>query len=171
MTMALLRTSLLILATLTEFKFLIYRNPQVREAFVCFNENNSSWPDNWLRLEPSFQDGIPVFQSTNLPKNNTIILKYKLNFFYPNRTYGESQWKSVLNNTFAENNKTGNLYETDSHNDYNTPNLIHHYNINTFFVFLTITNILQVLQVVIFIRSTCILNPINFIRSKVGERH
>ena len=127
-------------------------------------------------MNPSFQDGIPVFQLTNLPKNNTAILKYKLRFFYPNRMYGESQWKSALNETFTENNKNRTLYESENNKNrtlyggYNDiPNLNHYFNINTLFVFLSITNILQVLQAIIFIRSTCILNTINFVRSKVGR--
>lgn len=95
--MAVLRASLLIFATLLNNTFVIYHRPKVTEAFVCFNKENDSWPEQWLELNATFEDEIPTLRATHgLPKNQSLI-DYKLRFIYPDRSFGDTQWKQLLN--------------------------------------------------------------------------
>lgn len=95
--MVALRTSLLIFATLLNNSFVIYHRPKVTEAFVCFNKDNDTWPEQWTRLNAVIEDGIPTLRTTdNLPKNKSLV-DYKLRFIFPDRSVGDSQWKQILN--------------------------------------------------------------------------
>lgn len=104
--MALLNTSLLIFAVLFKNTFIVHHGVNnVAQSFVCFNETNDTFPDNWISLKPSIQDGLAIFQVSNISNTNNLILKYKIRLVFPNKSFGESQWKTVLNETFINNSK------------------------------------------------------------------
>lgn len=93
-----LNTTILVLAVLADHNFIIYRLPEVIDAFVCFNEYNDTWPYEWIKLQPQNRDNIPVFETKNISSlsvNN--IIKYKLKYMFYNRSFGDSQWKQILN--------------------------------------------------------------------------
>lgn len=107
--MALLKASILILCALIRNRFVVYHQPNVINAFVCFDKQNDSWPHNWIKLNPIIQDDIPILQTLNIPKINTLVLEYKLRFVYFDRSFGDSQWKPILNETFIAYNGYENI--------------------------------------------------------------
>lgn len=95
--MTVLSTStLLVLTILVKNSFIVFHNPKVTEAFVCFNKENDTWPDEWRRLHPMIQDNIPILQTVNIPQNNCTVFQYKIRLVYANRTFQDTQWKQIL---------------------------------------------------------------------------
>lgn len=114
--MATLSTSLLILTALINDSFVIYHRPKVSEAFVCFDKENDTWPEKWMRLNAVIEDDIPTLRTIHdVPKNKSLI-DYKLRFIYPDRSFGDSQWKQMLNGWIDYPCST--TISKDSTNDY-----------------------------------------------------
>lgn len=99
--MAFLDASVLIFAILTNDTFILHHGVNnVYQSYVCFNqEDDDTFPRNWIRLTPSIQDGMTIFKASNIPTTttNAQIVKYKLRLIFNNSSFGESEWKQVLN--------------------------------------------------------------------------
>lgn len=99
--MAFLNTSLLIFATVFEHTFIVHHGfNTVSESYVCFDETNTTCSSSWIRLLASYQDGLLIFRTLNLPMSDKQIINYKIKLIFPNQSFGESQWKQVLNTSF-----------------------------------------------------------------------
>lgn len=84
--------------------FVVYRHSSINEGFVCYNTENDSWPQQWIRLQPFIldDDGFSAFVTKQMPnstKEENMIITYKLRFIYFNRSFVDSEWTHIFRNS------------------------------------------------------------------------
>nr|DAC81275.1 TPA_asm: hypothetical protein [Bos-associated insect adintovirus 2] len=108
--MAFLSTSLLIFAALANNTFILHHGiKNVDKSYVCFNDGNDPLEPNWIPLKSLAQDGLTVYKISNVPTINNRIVQYKIRLVFPNKSYGDSRWRMVLNESFIVNESTNQI--------------------------------------------------------------
>lgn len=99
-----LTTNFVVLYTVINGFFFVYRPQNVSEIYICLDDNGTrddTWPVRWNNMLPS---GVtPAMLMFELPKNVT---EYKLRFIFSNRSYVDTSWKYLESSSTTSSSST-----------------------------------------------------------------